>query len=125
MLISTWFIPIIAYTILRYNNIKRYALFNGKRYTFFDILFDSYRLTILGTSQFCRQNKVDRVLMIFLSIFSLLANILFSGLLFQLYTSDFSYQEIDSIEDLARSDLEVHYPVDNMDKESEIWLKNK
>lgn len=100
MLISIWFIPIILYSILRYKNQR-----------------------IFGMSALSYSNKFDRILVVFLSIFFLLASSLFSGFLFQLYTSDLSHHEIDSIEDLAKSDLEIHYPVDNIDPEN--WLRNK
>lgn len=124
---NIWLIPIIIYTILRYYNQQiPFRHLGTKYFNWFDMCFNSFQMTIFGIANIINvRNKVESVLVIFLSIFSLLASILFSGYLFQLYSSSSTYSEINSIADLKRSGLDVYYPMDLMDPNREVWLRKK
>lgn len=124
LFISIWLGPILFTFCFRCYFHKVFPARQNKKW--FDVLFDSYRLTLCGNSEMKVSNKTEQVLIMFLRIYAMLTGILCSGLLFQLYTSDTIYTpKINTIQDLRESKLDIQYPWDLLEDYAVVWIKNE
>ena len=105
-LLVVWSITIIVMTILRLaflqKNGKNRANHTGR------IILDTYSIAFTGAGFVTIKKRPERILMFSLSIFSILSSIFCTSLIFQQYTSDLMHPVINSIEELNKSDLEIH-----------------
>lgn len=104
-LINVWTIIIIMVTVVRILLMKftKHAIVEWTT-----ILLHTYGLSFGVYFPVSIQNRAEKVLILFLGIFAILANIFCSGFLFQQYTIAFQTPTIDSLEDLNKSNLNVY-----------------
>lgn len=121
-LLNVWTITIILITILR--KLFQYTTRKKKR-TFTELLINTFGMSFGTTSDSKIKNRPEQILLLFLSIFSLLAGIFCSGELFQQY-STYSYSSaINSLEDLSNTDIIVLIPTGYISNETIDWLKKQ
>lgn len=104
-LLSVWSLSILLFTLIRkiLQNIFETKSTRRSQRAFGNILFDTFGRTF-GNSSYAIQNRPERILILFLLISALLADILCSGMLYELYSNRHRTPRIDSLaEFLAHS----------------------
>lgn len=121
-LLNVWSVTIITITCVRY--ILR-ALQRSPHNYFSPILFNTCGLSFGALSSVMVSNRPERVLLLFVSLFTLLSGILCSGLLFQKITTFIDLPDITSLQQLGQHlNLDIYLPAD-FDVETEIWLSQQ
>lgn len=104
-LMNVWLLTILLITITRilirkWTNVNVHDSMKILLHTF----GMSFGVDSSNQSVFCRAEKI---VVLFLSIFAMLASIFCSGYLFQQYTSDMSIPLIQTLNDVNKSDLKI------------------
>lgn len=124
-LLNVWAVAIILFAISR--KIIR-SVQKSKLNDFTEILFNTFGLSFGTAGQSASTTLIsssEQLLVLFLSLFSMLAGILCSGILFKEYATSSLISKINSLEDLGRNpEIEVVMPP-TLDISTEKWLKEQ
>lgn len=124
-LFSVWAFAIGLFSVSR--KAIRKILQKPKNY-FFEILIDTFGISFAtggGTASAVLHSRTENLLLLFLSVFSMLASIFCSGILFQQMTSSTSRPAINSLKDLsAHPHLDVKMSWDT-DESTLTWLRGR
>lgn len=110
-IVFVWCIAAVVFTFLR---------------KIFQLILESTQMNILenyfinlgvliGTTSTTPSNTSERILLLFMAIFSMLSSLLFSGFLFQQLAISDSVANINSIEELEKSNLHLFVYEDNFE----------
>lgn len=124
-LISVWAFAILIFSICR--KILRSVL-KSKYNEFSSIFFNTFGLTF-GTAGGSNNTTLisgsEQLLLWFLSLFAIMANILCSGMLFKEFSTSLLMPSINSLDDLGKNpNMEVLMPTE-FDIGTESWLQTK
>lgn len=127
-LVNIWLLAISIFSVGR----KALRTLNGSRSNgFIEIVFNTFGMSFGATSQTPRRgsagdnNRPERVLVLFLSVFAMLASILCSGMLFQEFTNTVTMSSINSLEDLGKhQELEI-WMLSDLHISTEQWLNEQ
>lgn len=119
--LQVWPITIILFSIVR--KFLRHQM-RSPRFGWIDLLVDTFGVAFVSTGGMMVRNRPERILMLFVSIFGLTTNILFSGLLFQRYSTTVNLKEINTLEELGDT---INLPIRMADDIGylETWLETK
>lgn len=124
-LISVWTIAIIIFAFLR--KVLRSVL-NSEYKHFGTIFLYTFGLSFgtAGNSNYTTHtSSSERLLLSFLSIFAMLAGILYSGMLFNEFSTSLLVPSINSLEDLGKNPhIEIWMPLE-FDNSTETLLQHK
>lgn len=124
-LFNVWFLIIILVTISRKMIEKMLTQKNvnlPKTSNITDLFFDTVQIAFCGVGNLTIKNKPTKILLTFLSIFYLLAGLLCSGSFFQEITAGTYKPQINSIEDLNKTNLTINVSSD-LNENTFNWLK--
>lgn len=120
-LVNVWAITICIVTIVRC--IFKYILKNSNdwMYTF----IETYGISF-GTTSAAKSTKLsDQIIVLFLSIFSLIAGIFCSGILFQQYATVSFEPRINTLDDIAKAQYHIFVPREHITNETKYWLQQR
>lgn len=121
-LFNVWSFTIITITLVRI--ILRAV--QGSPHNFFSpILFNTCGLSFGALSSVVVSNRPERVLLLFVSLFTLVSGILCSGLLFQKIATFIDLPDITTLQQLGQHlNFDIYLPED-FDVETEEWLSQQ
>lgn len=127
-LVTIWVLAISIFSLGR----KALRTLNGSHSnSFIEIVFNTFGMSFGATTQTPRRgsaadtNRPERVLVLFLSVFAMLASILCSGMLFQQYTTTVAMSSINSLEDLdEHQEIEI-WMLSDLHISTELWLNEQ
>lgn len=109
-LVNVWSLAILLFSIMRIIIIKH--TMRAYNSDFIGILLNTYGIAFITTGFSGKlKNASEYVLLIFLSLFAILASTLFSGFMYQSYVDDFNVPAINSLKDLNKTDLNIVMPI--------------
>lgn len=127
-LVNIW---VLAISIFSLGRKALRTLIGSHSNSFIEIFFNTFGMSFSATSQTPRRgsaadtNRPERVLVLFLSIFAMLAGILCSGMLFQQFTTTAKLSSIKSLEDLGEHlELEI-WMLSDLHISTELWLNEQ
>lgn len=121
-LFNVWSLTIITVTLVR---IMLRALQRSPRNHFLPILITTCGLCFGAVSSIKVSNRPERVLLLFVSLFTLVSGILCSGLLFQKVATSIDLPDITSLAQLGQhSNFDIYMPQD-FDEATEQWLSQQ
>lgn len=126
-LFNVWTLIIIAATIVRGLLAKLQPIIQPHlqlttKHKCIDLFFDTFQISFCGSGSLSTPNRPSKILTTFLSIFYLLAGLLCSGTFFQEIAAGTYIPEINSIEDLNKTNLPVMIPVGYVNNATINWL---
>lgn len=121
-LINVWALAIGLMTISRIiiRKVKKHGKINVLQ-----ILFESYGISFGMTSNKAHLKIAERILLMFLSIFSIVAGCFCSGFLFQQYSISYFPSAINSIDDLNRTDIPIYVPIEFLNPITLNWFQQQ
>lgn len=127
-LITIWVVAILLFSFVR--KCIRSAL-KTKPTAYVDILINTFGMSFGSTGPNPKRgsaddtNRSDRLLVVFVSVFAMLASILCSGVLFQQFTTVSTMSSIKSLEDLGEHlELEI-WMLEDLHVSTEKWLRSQ
>lgn len=121
-LFSVWSFTIITITLVR---LVLRAIQKSPHNYFSPILFNTCGLSFGTVTSVVVSNRPERVLLLFVSLFTLVSGILCSGLLFQKIATFIDLPDITSLEQLGEHlNFDIYLPED-FDVETEEWLREQ
>lgn len=112
-LFNIWMVTIILISIVRV--LLQY--FIHSKIQAIQVWFETIGITFGTTGGPVIHNRPERILILFLSIFSIISGIFFSGLLFKQFTISSYMHTINSLQDLKQyADIPIYVPEDFDDK---------
>lgn len=88
-----------------------------------DIYFDTLKITFTGLGYITIKNRSERILVLFLSIFFMLASMYFCGDIYKQIATAVFTPTINSLETLNESNINIFLPYGRFDENTEKWLR--
>lgn len=119
-LITVWFLEIILVTLVRI--IFQKLIPSNRRNDWCGIFFNSLGFAFGVTTSTLINSRSERILVLFMTIFSLVSGIFCSGYLFQQFTTFTNVNAINSLDDLRNTNMDLVLPAEYLRSEMDTKL---